>query len=480
MPLEDLFPSTNAWMRELTPFLNKPVNLSISITNSLGGAATLVNENLNQENSRLARDRKGRSVPARMALFASQLLETDLDFTRLPREFQVELLYLQCLTVQLVSDQITTMDIEGLWISLEDDGVTSQAEGLISSLRTFINGRVAEAKWWGDGIDDDTSVVVRKLVDLLTEESKSLTSRGLYSARALSEVLQSTAESHGVTPALEELLLKPETLKATPATVLLASAILTGLGQTLQSSKVVTNFCNRLVSDVAGASATADKTSIVLVLLTLCAQIYESGELPVANNRIVFAVRQITSWMDEPKELSPSLSAEVCRCLTQLLPCMKDVYGSYWEATIGFCTSLWADVNPDKLTETLPFIHSSLRLIKTLESLPEPNDDLQEAIYEAGGAKPYGLIELLKLPRDTTSQPLKIVDGMLCREVEKIAQRHIPDPSDIFGLVASESRDIQTAAFGLLHRAIPAQQEQNSIDVLLDKTGMYRHFNSWS
>lgn len=212
---------------------------------------------------------------------------------------------------------------------------------------------------------------------------------------------------------------------------------------------------------------------MTLVLLSLSAQIYPQGELPVTNtNRIVFAVKQIISWLDKPEKLSHPLRAEICRVLRQLLPCMSDVYGSYWEKTITFCLGLWTRaIETEKLTEILPVIHASMRLIRTLETMSDPNDDLQDAIKEYSNEKPQALIGLLRLPRETPSQPLEIVDAMLCREVEKIPVRNVPDLSDLYGLVSSESRDIQTAAFNLLHATIPTQQEQKSVDVLLEKTG---------
>ncbi|KAH7146323.1 hypothetical protein EDB81DRAFT_487650 [Dactylonectria macrodidyma] len=459
-PLEELFPSTNVWMAELAPFLEQPVNPSLTITNNLGGAATLVKAP-EAAPVRVPRDRKGRSIPMRMALYVCQLSESKPLLSQLPKRFQVELLYLQCLTVQLVSDQITCMEENRLWKTVGHAEASSQAEGFISSMRNMLTALTSELKTWDES-------VVHDLVNLLMEHSKELTPRGLYSARALAELVQSLTEA-GVAH-LEESLLTPEVLKISPATVLLAAGLITGFGETLQPSKAVNNFSNRVVSEVAGATPQGAKTHMTLVLLSICAQVYELGELPVANNRIVFAVRQITSWLDEPESLSAPLCADICRALTHLLPCMKDVYGSYWEKTIEFCISLWNRANDYKLHEALPFIHASLKLFKTLESLQEPNDDLVDAIKEYASAKPRSLIELLRLPRYATSQPLEIVDALLCREVDKIPLRHIPGLSDIFGLVASDSRDIQTAAFNLLHKAIPAQQEQKSIDVLLDKT----------
>ncbi|KAF5019395.1 hypothetical protein F66182_8595 [Fusarium sp. NRRL 66182] len=467
IPSEELFPSTNVWMKELAPFLELSVNPSLSITNSIGGAVALVKGAPRSTQLRVHRDRKGRSIPARMALYVSQLSEK-LPLSQLPKPFQLELLYLQCLTVQLISDQITCMEDNRLWKTLKHAEASGQAEEFVSKTRGVLTSLASDTKAWSES-GKETSIV-HDLIDLLTQHSKELTPRGLYSARALSELVQALAEAHGASSSLDDALLKPDVLKIGPATVLPSSAIISGFGETLQPSKAANNFCNRVLSEIAGASANSDKTLMTLVLLSSCAQIYDAGELPVASNRIVFAVRQITSWLDEPENLSPSLYAEICRALGKLLPCMKDVYGSYWEKTIEFCISLWNRAHEFELDEALPFIHSSLRLFKTLESLQEPNDDLDDALKEYASAKPRALVELLRLSRDTSSQPLEIVDAILCREVEKISLRHVPDLSDIFGLVASDSRDIQTAAFNLLHKAIPEKQQQSSVDALLDKT----------
>ncbi|KIL95485.1 hypothetical protein FAVG1_00222 [Fusarium avenaceum] len=466
IPSEELFPSTNVWMKELAPFLELSINPSLSITNSISGAAALVNGAPRSTQLRVHRDRKGRSIPTRMALYVSQLSDK-LPLSQLPRPFQLELLYLQCLTVQLISDQITCMEENRLWQSLKHAEASTQAEEFVSKTRGILNSMAADAKPWDESSEKS---IIQDLIELLTQHSRELTPRGLYSARALSELVQFLAEAHGASSGFEDALLKPDVLKVGPTTVLPASAIIAGFGETLQPSKAANTFSNRVVSEIAGASAQGDKTLMTLVLVSSCAQIYETGELPVANNRIVFAVRQITSWLDEPENLSPALCAEICRALNKLLPCMKDVYGSYWEKTIEFCISLWNRAHEFELDEALPFIHSSLKLFKTIESLQEPNDDLVDALKEYASAKPRALVELLRLPRETSSQPLEIVDAILCREVEKISLKHASDLSDLFGLVASESRDIQTAAFNLLHKALPEQQQQKSVDLMLDKT----------
>jgi hypothetical protein len=469
VPLEDIFPNTNIWMEQLALFFEQPVDPSLSITSNVGGAAALIKSSINTSAPGIARDRKGRSIPVRMALYLNRILQSKIDFTTLPEAFQVELLYLQAITAQLITDQITTMSDDGPWKSLRGDEAISDAEELVSSSRSFFNTWASAQKPGGN------PSMPQMLLDLMMQQSRELTSKGLYSSRAMSELIQSIVDVHGLTAGMEDQLLKAEILKTTPETVLVAASVVAGLGETAQGSKAIGNFCNRLVSDAAGASLREEKTHMTLVLLSLCGEIYDEGELPVANNRIVFAVRQITSWLDEPEDISPALCAEICRSLAQLLPCMKDVYGSYWEKTLDFCIFLWTKgAAAHDIKESLPFIHASLKLSKVLETLSDPNDDLEDALKAFSEAKSKALVELLRLPREEdSSQPQEIVDGMICREVEKLPMRHIPDLADIFPLVASESRDIQTAAFNLLHKAIPAQQEQKSVDVLLDKTGEY-------
>ncbi|KAK2009912.1 hypothetical protein LZ32DRAFT_401950 [Colletotrichum eremochloae] len=470
---EDLFPSTNVWMQQLSKFLQGSLNPSLSITSALGGVHFLIQPTEQEQRIRVRRDRDGYSVPARMALYTSRLLYSDISVSTLPESFQTELLYLLCVSVQMVSDQITLMDENKLFLDLDLGDTLAAAESFVSSTRVTINTIADEAKGWRDGSEAGSTKLINSLIAIMAQETKELTALGVYSSRALSELVQTLIEKHGFPTAGDEKVNQLATLKATSPTVLAATAVLAGFGESLESSKAVNMLCNRLISDIAGASVEpdkADKTLQVLVLLNACLQVYEVGEIPVANNRIVFAVRQITSWMDDTLNLTPALSAEICRALQRLLPSMKDVYGSYWEKTIEFSTALWAKASDDRLDDSLPYIHASLKLMTTLETLSEPNDDLAEALKEFAETKSLSLIELLKLDREKSTQPLEIVDAIICRQVNKIPLKHINDLSDLYGLIATDSRSIQTAAFNLLHYALPARQEELSVSVLLDKT----------
>lgn len=471
MATGDIFPNTNIWMEELQVFLQRPLHPSLSITSKVGGAFFLVQPSRSDDRRQIRRDRDGCSIPARMALYTTKLLSSQSDLESLPQELQVEISFLLYITIQLVSDQITLMEQHMLWASLSYKDALNVAEELVSTTRGVVQSLIDRSAGWGQGTEGTSTDLAESLMNMMVQQSKELTPLGLYSSRSLVEVVEATTDRHGMAPVADEKLAQFDVLKASPTTVLAGVALLSGFGEALQSSKMVNNVCNRLVSDTAGLTIQSEKALPTLVLLNACLEVYDGGDIPVANNRLVFAIRQITSWLDDPVGLTPALSAEVCRALQGLLPSIKDVYGPHWERTIEFCTTLWARAADDDLDEAIPYIHASLKLVRTLEKLEEPNDDLQDALKQAAQTKSLALIELLKLPRERNTQPLQIVDGMICRQIEKLPLKHVTDLSDLYGLVASESRDIQTAAFGLLHRALPASQEQLSIDVLLEKKG---------
>ncbi|KAI1775141.1 hypothetical protein F4818DRAFT_62846 [Hypoxylon cercidicola] len=462
--LEQLLPDTNVWKQELEYFFQETPNPSLALTSILGGAYFLPTTSSTTQNTSVRRDREGCSIPGRMAIYTIKLLAAGFQFHSLPVVKQVDILMYLSLTMVLAAEQLTIMDENKIWVSLSSKADLSAAEDLVSSVRSFFNGMAVDSDNWRDGPG-----LIYDLVRALIDEARSLTPMGLHYARALGELVQSLAELHGFPSSGEQWLTSLDILKNTPSTVLPAIAVLGGLGESASASRVVSNFCNRLVSDVAGANLGQEKSLATLVLINACMQIYDIGELPVANNRLVFAVRQITSWLETPEDLDYRFAAEACRSLQRLLPCIKDVYGPYWDRSIEFCTYLWTKPIIQSLDSRLPEIYASLRLIIMLDSLEEPNDDLKDILQSTEEKRSAALLELLKLHRVKDTQPLDIVDSIICRQVEKLPPHHIKDLSEIYGLVASDSRAIQTAAFTLLHQALPAAQEELSLDVLLEK-----------
>ncbi|CAK7262516.1 hypothetical protein SEPCBS57363_000105 [Sporothrix epigloea] len=501
---EELFPSTNTWMQAMQTFLQSSnLDPSLAQVSNVGGAYLLVQPTTTTAPKlAVSRDRNGYSVPARMASYLTQLLsmaaENDgVALSALPQEFQVELLYLLYLVAELGADQVALNDAENLWGNLADPWVLATAEECISAIQSTL------VKVFADRRDPKTSALIDALIQAMLQQSRQYTALAVYTTRALSGLLQIQMEDRTFSTTTDEsYLVKQNLWKTGPTTTLGALAFLSGYGELLSASKSVSNFCNRLVSDVAGAdpwTATKKQAALeTLVLLNACMSVYELNYLPTASNRLVFAVKQITSWFgkegeeDEGEEvdkdgglLNLRIAAESCRALQRLLPCIKEIYGPHWERSIKFCISLWnraaaiATANPSHLGQYLPCIHASLKLMGVLESMEEPNDDLEDGLALFSEAKWTSmrrlLVALAHQPSSPTSgpnrtQPQAVVDSLLCRMIGKTPLRLLTaDTAGLYTLVASDSRDIQAAGFGLLHRALPALQEQLSFDTILER-----------
>ncbi|KAI0521438.1 hypothetical protein F5B22DRAFT_644168 [Xylaria bambusicola] len=467
--ISSLLPNVETWKQQLFVLLQDTPNVSLALTNSLGSASFLATGQTRDEVANMQRDARGCSIPGRMALYISKLLSSGFSFDQTKLSFKIDLIINMSVTAELAADQLTMMGENGVWNSLSSPDNISDLELLTTSTHKYLIGIAERAQGWRDGSGTEEARLVHAIIARLIEESQTFSPSAFYFARSMQNILQTLAERHGFPSSGEQWLVDTDCLKSSASTVYPAAAIIGGLGETLKSSKFISTFCNRLVSDIAGAKLRQDKSLITLILLNLCMQIYDMGELPVANNRLVFAVKQITSWLETPDDLDNAFATEACRCLQRLLPCIKDVYGTYWEKAIDFCIYLWTKPPSQPLESRLPEIHASLRLIAILQSLEDPNDDLVDVLEASMARKSAALIELLKLPRDKHTQPLEIVDSILCRQVEKLPLQQYEDLSDLYGLVANDSRAIQTAAFSLLNRALPAVQEKLSIEVLLEK-----------
>jgi hypothetical protein len=448
------------------------------VTNILGGAAWLAEPISDEVPTRHLRDLNGYSIAFRVALYTSKVVTIESVFQSMPTDTQVNILSLMCQVLELANDQFGLQSENGLWNSLTDLDVENEVQDFISSTQNFIGSILTEAEAWRDGSAGGYSDVTYRLVSQLIERSKGRSTSAFYAGRALANILSQVIECHGWHNAGgDEWLTSLNVLKASTTETFAATAVLAGLKESLSFSKLVNNLCNRLVSDVAGATTKSEKTLPLIVLLNATLAIYDQGNLPVAHNRLVFAVKQIASWLVQPEGLGSPVAAEACRSLQLLFPAIKDVYGTYWESALSFCVGGWISLDisrPSK--DQLPVIHSGLKLLTLLKSLEDANDDLEEALVAFEEPLANALVHLLQLQRTRENQPWRIVDDLICRQISKIPLKYFKDLTDIYSLVASEFPLIQEAAFWILHCAIPAAQAEISVNVVLEKTGKFMFF----
>ncbi len=451
------------------------------------GAVFLVAQSLTDHHPRPPRDLNGYSIPLRMAMYTSKLLLHEDFLELLPDELQVDLLYLLSLTYELANDQIDLLEDNKLFETQQDPDVLNEVRQFLSDVREILSRAAGNAGSWrtsvpGKQSPEDTSTVAGALVLRLIGSSSYRGPIAYYASKALGGLVQALVSAHGwQNEGSEEWLSKLDILKTSSNNVLGAAAILIGLEDSLRSSRLINTLCNRLISDVAGAKAQSEKTLGLLVLLNSVLAVYDEEDLPVANNRLVFAVKQILSWTEDLVVTDSRLASEACRALQKLLPAIKDVYGPYWEATFDFCVSIWESSDDGVLSnERLPMIGMSLKLFSVLRNMvDDANDDLKDAYELSHEQVCDGLIKLLKLERSKETQPLEFVDSMLSRQVVKIPSDRIKDLSEFYPLVASDFRMVQSAAFDVLHKALPKVQQELSVNVLLEGTSKLRHYPSF-
>jgi hypothetical protein len=478
-PVADLFPNYKDWQKNLVQVFNEHMGYSLALTNLLGGAVALVpfKKAFFLPAGPVRRDADGYSAAFRMALYTSQLITHKEVIEYVPSDTQADIIYMTSLSVAKALDQLS-LHMEGwLWSSLADPAVENKIQDFISSSRRSLTKLVIETKDWREPSPSGQSQVAQKMVLRLIKGSSGRSTLAFYNGRLLSDLLSNIVECHGWRASGgDEWLASFDVLKPSTPNIFTALGFLRGLKDHLGSSNLINNLCNRLVSDISGASPKNDETLPLLLLMNAALDVYEHGSLPVAHNRLVFAVKQITSWMEECEEdLNPPIASESCRSLHLLFPDIKDVYGPYWKSAIQFCVSLWtSDRVMSDTDDWLPAIHSSLKLVVMLKGLNEPNEDLEEALNTSEKLISEGILHLLALNRpQIEDQPWHIVDELIARQATTIPLKHVGDLTEMYPLLASGSSVIQTAAFEILHRALPIAQEEISVDVLLEKKGKF-------
>lgn len=475
--VSDLFPSYEEWKRRIkhtSPVFFEP---SLAITNMLGGAVSLVAPvNEAGPGADMRRDLDGFSIPFRMALYTCELMQYKEIYERLPLVDQVRQRVMLSLMVALARDQMN-LNYEGwFWASLQNPEIEDQVQNFVNNALKRMQALVDNAKDWRNLNSTGSSLVANRLYKFYIDHSVGLQAGSYYFSRILSVFFQNLTDMHGWhKEGGDEWLESLGVLKADTENVFSALAVLKGLQQHLAYSQLVKNLTNRLVSDITGMAISNEKTLPKLLLLNACLSIYESNLNPVANNRLVFAVKQITSWMGKPKDVLPEVAAQMCIALQLMFPCIKDVYGPYWATSIKFCISIFTSKaiakNP---TEWIHPIQQACKLFAVMRRLIDggANDDLKDATDTdpAGHNIADAILGLLSLERpERQTQPWKIVNDLICRMVAGIPESYIRDIDQFYPLIASNFSEIQIAAFRILHRTLPAHQAELSVNVLLDK-----------
>ena len=111
---------------------------------------------------------------------------------------------------------------------------------------------------------------------------------------------------------------------------------------------------------------------------------------------MVFCIKSIVSRLQAVNFVGAS-STELMITLEKMLHLVKDVYDSFWEASLDVLLRSWNMIIPDQ-GDDVPLIHASLRLYNKLKVLAaeESNEDLVEAWQDRRSQLTTGLLKLLQ------------------------------------------------------------------------------------
>lgn len=242
-----------------------------------------------------------------------------------------------------------------------------------------------------------------------------------------------------------------------------------------------TKTCNELVAAVTGAEVLGSRVEVLQNLILLNHMLQQEAEIvdSIAKQRLIFFVKHVMPWL-ESNEVDMDVKHETARLLDLFLPAISDVYGEHWGQVLDFirqsCLRSLPGERQLRRSSDIPFTGVVIKLIGTLRGLQgdqDVNEDLTEAMQEQLQPISTALVALLRrlsVLSDAVNQPLRELSAALGRQIAGLPLDKLDQVEDLYPLVTSDSPPIQLTAFNLLHKRIPALQEQISIDTALDKT----------
>lgn len=473
----DVLPSLQLWLSSLRTTMKAP-KPSLALLSPLGGAVHLVHAEVNEASHEVLYDSEGFSQALRIGIYVSRLLSTTDLMHKLNEQHGLIAALLYICTL-LAEDNLSISGANGLW--KKDSRLESEAAVL-----EFINeANDVLGVYWGtlgpnlrNSRSREHSSFFAALEQLQDDQPASAALSyyaALSSARAHAFIFDIRGFTAEQVKTSEELLKRWRTAKQP---IPLVSCI-AGFGQCLSGTSTLTRFCNELVAELTELDLAEDeyKGLELLVLLNAIFHTQEDAVTSVAKQRLIFLVKHMLPWLEG--NCAVVVKGEVCKSLITLLPALHDMYGEHWEQVLSFLVSYWTTVTksdgggtPDE--EGILLTNASLKLLGTLKKLTtsvEPNDDLVDAMKDKQEQIRAGLLLLLISANgisDDTHQPLMITYELLARHIASLPYKAYGELEDLYPLIYAPSRPIEQAAFDLLHKQIPAAQEEISLEAALD------------
>ncbi|OJD18968.1 hypothetical protein AJ78_01080 [Emergomyces pasteurianus Ep9510] len=466
--LSRLLPTRDQWEQALDPFLRKPLKASASIINILGGAVFLADKSFSQalstELDSVPRDSYRFSSAFRLTFYTTKVLSSSgLEFIE---QGIRELLFLYLpLATQLVDDDVSQEGSKDL-LDLGIPGIRDECVDLVSEARLAIKG------WLQSGMrtteqEKSAAPNIFSFWEDQFESLQGLSPKSYNLAEAFAKII-AEGDLLQATQSAESCLRRAKQMDGSSNPFVLPSVV-AAFKESIAATPSGVRLCNELISDATGFKSENGFEGLRKIV-TLNLLIHGEGNIAqnVPKPRLMFLVKHLIDCL-QSQSPPPGLVSEILKLLVNILPWVREIYGSHWSDMFEFLQNLWNDI--EIVDDSLPVLHSSLRLFACLKSLAtsESNDDLVDTWIASQKTHSPALIRLLAGFDSSLSydQPLNITANILSRLVSGLPIGHVETIDNLFSILSAPNRGIQRAAYDILHRAIPKLQETVTLSVAL-------------
>jgi hypothetical protein len=463
--ISKVLPSAEHWQVALKPFISRPPLPESAITSALQGVVYTIDHTGSKPSEDLPRDSDEFSVAMRLALYVTKLLSDGIFDVMSLKESDSMYLYYP-MVLQLINENITIDSPSALWLNSTPE-VIDEAVNLVSTGQKMIR------KWIHDSATLPEGVV--SIVDIWSRQISNMqgTSPEAYIlGLCFGSIMSAHIDISGSAQALIRWKTEISSMHRSNDIVQSASLIL-ALQDPLTASAAGKKLCNELIADVTELKGSGTRPTDLRSLILLNLLIHDDSDvlLSIPTQRAVFLFQNVVRILTS-SDTTQTTQSEIYKLLCGVVPVVSDIYGEYWEQMLDAMVDLW---EAESSVQNLPVLYSSLKLYSRLRSMlmKEPNEDLADAWTARKKGLDAALLHVLmlgsKLDVDA-NQPRDITTEALARQLLTVDIASLDSVEGLYPLLESYQQPVQTAAYELLHRAIPAKQEQTSLEIALEKT----------
>lgn len=454
---QTLLPTIDQWQVALEPHFRHKRPSALGITSSLQGTVYTL-EASSSQSSQILHDAEDFSQAFRLAIYVTKLFE-DATFSESASLSDPSALhhYLP-IVLQLTNEKLSLDSANELWLDSTPEVVDEAADVLSQG-----NGMITT--WMATEDSSFTSDWLVKIADLQGNKTESY-----VLALALADIASRFSEKDGGSALGAQFDAQVKQLHHSH-NILQSAAIACSAREYLVSSSTGRRALNELISSATElrVDSLTLETMQPLVLLNIVLNGDSSALDGIPSQRLVFLMQNLTRLLSAAT-LDMLVESEIFKLLACVLPAVEEIYGDHWQEILESLVSTWTELND--ADGDLPTLNATLRLYQKLKGMAaseDANEDLQDAWKANRAQLEASLLQCLHLlgqPSDGPNAPRQICASLLGR---LLCNAKVDDIKPIIPLMSSSSEAVLDTAYSILHHAIPARQEQLSVDLVLEK-----------